>query len=120
MHYKDKRVEGIKIAYIGGGSKQWAWHLMSDLVSYDDISGDVYLYDIHFENAKNNEPYPLVNRLLILSSALGTAFGIDGDLSTAMLADTHFVGTHCFSLLFVRGKKSHFCLLPFQKYTITN
>jgi len=55
MNYKDDIVENIKIAYIGGGSRGWAWGLMSDLVSCDDISGDVYLYDIDYEAAKNNE-----------------------------------------------------------------
>ena len=48
-----KKVKDIKIAYIGGGSRGWAWGLMSDLVSCDDISGDVYLYDIDLEDAKD-------------------------------------------------------------------
>lgn len=51
----NKIVNGIKIAYIGGGSRGWAWGLMSDLASCDDINGDVYLYDIDMEAAKNNE-----------------------------------------------------------------
>jgi len=55
MKYVDRKVEDIKIAYIGGGSRGWAWGLMSDLVSYNDISGDVYLYDIDYEAAQNNE-----------------------------------------------------------------
>ena len=55
MKYTDKGVENIKIAYIGGGSRGWAWGLMSDLVSSDDISGDVALYDIDFDAAYNNE-----------------------------------------------------------------
>ena len=55
MNYINNRVENLKIAYIGGGSRGWAWGLMSDLVSADDISGDVYLYDIDYEAAKNNE-----------------------------------------------------------------
>lgn len=55
MTYSDKKVSNIKIAYIGGGSRGWAWGLMSDLVSCDDISGDVYLYDIDFPAAQNNE-----------------------------------------------------------------
>lgn len=55
MVFSDKRVDEIKIAYIGGGSRGWAWGLMSDLVSADDISGDVYLYDIDFRAAKDNE-----------------------------------------------------------------
>ena len=53
-HQKDC-VENIKIAYIGGGSRGWAWGLMSDLASYEDISGDVYLYDIDEKAAQNNE-----------------------------------------------------------------
>ncbi len=52
---EDKTVEGIKIAYIGGGSRGWAWGLMSDLVSEAEISGDVYLYDIDYDAACKNE-----------------------------------------------------------------
>ena len=56
MKYTDhKTVEGLKIAYIGGGSQGWAWGLMSDLSAADDISGQVALYDIDFEAAKKNE-----------------------------------------------------------------
>ena len=55
MEYVGNKVNNIKIAYIGGGSRGWAWGLMSDLVSCDDINGNVYLYDIDLEAAKNNE-----------------------------------------------------------------
>ena len=55
MKYNENKVEEIKIAYIGGGSRGWAWGLMSDLVSAEDISGEVALYDIDFEAAKANE-----------------------------------------------------------------
>jgi len=55
MRYTNNNVEQLKIAYIGGGSRGWAWGLMSDLASCDDISGDVFLYDIDFEAAKHNE-----------------------------------------------------------------
>ena len=48
-------IENLKIAYIGGGSKGWAWGLMADLAKSDDISGDVALYDIDFKAAKDNE-----------------------------------------------------------------
>lgn len=54
MKFVNKKVEDLKIAYIGGGSRGWAWGLMSDLAKADDISGTVYLYDIDFEAAKNN------------------------------------------------------------------
>ena len=55
MKYNGNKAEQIKIAYVGGGSRGWAWGLMSDLAGCDDISGDVYLYDIDFEAAKYNE-----------------------------------------------------------------
>jgi galacturan 1,4-alpha-galacturonidase len=55
MQYVANKVENIKIAYIGGGSRGWAWGLMSDLASCDDISGEVYLYDIDLKAAQQNE-----------------------------------------------------------------
>ncbi|MBQ7049747.1 MAG: alpha-glucosidase/alpha-galactosidase, partial [Firmicutes bacterium] len=55
MNYNNNKAENIKIAYVGGGSRGWAWGLMSDLASCDDISGDVYLYDIDLEAAQHNE-----------------------------------------------------------------
>lgn len=55
MKHFGNRVEDVKIAYIGGGSKGWAWTLMSDLGQAEDISGQVALYDIDFEAAKRNE-----------------------------------------------------------------
>lgn len=45
----------IKIAYIGGGSRGWAWNLMNDLAKEEQISGQVALYDIDYEAAKCNE-----------------------------------------------------------------
>ena len=55
MRYRDNKVEDVKIAYIGGGSKGWAWGLMSDLAECDDMSGRVALYDIDYDAAKANE-----------------------------------------------------------------
>lgn len=55
MKYTSKGVEGVRIAYVGGGSRGWAWGLMSDLVSCPDMSGEVRLYDIDKEAAKCNE-----------------------------------------------------------------
>ncbi len=55
MIHSGNSVEEIKIAYIGGGSRGWAWGLMSDLAMADDISGEVALYDIDMEAAKANE-----------------------------------------------------------------
>ncbi len=55
MKYTDKGVENLKIAYVGGGSRGWAWKLMSDLAVAGDISGQVDLYDIDYEAACHNE-----------------------------------------------------------------
>ena len=41
----------IKIAYIGGGSKQWARVFMSDLAATEGLSGEIALYDIDREAA---------------------------------------------------------------------
>ncbi len=55
MKYENNCVYELKIAYIGGGSRGWAWGLMSDLAGSGDLNGDVYLYDIDFPAAKRNE-----------------------------------------------------------------
>ena len=45
----------MKIAYIGGGSRQWARNLMMDLALCPDITGVVDLYDIDYQAAQLNE-----------------------------------------------------------------
>lgn len=54
MYYKGNKAYEVKIAYIGGGSRGWAWKLMSDLALEPDISGTVALYDTEYIAAKNN------------------------------------------------------------------
>lgn len=44
----------IRIAYIGGGSRGWAWKLMRDLARETDICGTVALYDIDHQAALDN------------------------------------------------------------------
>ena len=44
----------IRIAYIGGGSRGWAWTFMTDLALDKDISGTIRLYDIDEEAAEKN------------------------------------------------------------------
>ncbi|MCQ2450818.1 MAG: alpha-glucosidase/alpha-galactosidase [Clostridia bacterium] len=55
MKYVNNKAEGVKLAYIGGGSRGWAWTFMSELALQSDVEGDVYLYDIDFDAAKKNE-----------------------------------------------------------------
>ncbi len=55
MSYENQKAKNLKIAYVGGGSRGWAWGLMSDLAQETDIAGVVSLYDIDYQAAKNNE-----------------------------------------------------------------
>ena len=55
MLYENGCVKELKLAYIGGGSRGWAWTLMNDLKKATDLAGTVYLYDIDFKAAKDNE-----------------------------------------------------------------
>ncbi len=50
-----KDVKNLKIAYIGGGSRQWGRNFMNDLALEKELAGSVYLYDIDFEAAEKNE-----------------------------------------------------------------
>ena len=55
QHITCKDPKNLHIAYIGGGSRGWAWGLMKDLAMDRDMCGTVRLYDIDLEAAKNNE-----------------------------------------------------------------
>ena len=54
MYYENRKAHDLKIAYIGGGSRGWAWNLMSDLALEPALSGTVYLYDIDHASAEQN------------------------------------------------------------------
>lgn len=62
MIYRDEKVTDIKIAYIGGGSKGWAWTFMTDLSIDEQLGGNIILYDIDHAAANNNQI--IGNRLL--------------------------------------------------------
>lgn len=55
MKYNENRVTELNIAYIGGGSRGWAWTFMTDLAMEPSLSGTIRLYDLDREAAKNNE-----------------------------------------------------------------
>ncbi|MBN1641465.1 MAG: alpha-galactosidase [Anaerolineae bacterium] len=46
--------EQIKIAYIGGGSRNWARHVMTDLALCPHLAGEIALYDIDYPAAERN------------------------------------------------------------------
>ena len=45
----------LKIAYIGGGSRDWARKLMIDLALCPELTGEIALYDIDMDSARLNE-----------------------------------------------------------------
>ena len=49
------RAGELNVAYIGGGSRGWAWGFMMDLAMDGDLCGTVRLYDIDRSAAKRNE-----------------------------------------------------------------
>lgn len=55
MKYSGDGVTDLRLAYIGGGSRGWAWGLMADLAVDEQISGEIALYDIDFDAARSNE-----------------------------------------------------------------
>jgi len=55
MKYVKGKAEEIQIAYIGGGSRGWAWTFMTDLAMEAQISGTIRLYDIDKGAAQANE-----------------------------------------------------------------
>ena len=55
MEYLSGKVKDVTIAYIGGGSRGWAWTFMTDLALEKSMSGTIRLYDIDKQAAKNNE-----------------------------------------------------------------
>jgi alpha-galactosidase len=57
MKFDNRKVTDIRIAYIGGGSRLWAWNLISDMALEEALGGSVRLYDIDFEAAKENEVF---------------------------------------------------------------
>ena len=83
MKYFDGHVEDIQIAYIGGGSRGWAWTFMTDLAMEEKISGTIRLYDIDHEAAKANEI--IGNHLMGRKEAVGNwKFEVIDDLAQAL------------------------------------
>ena len=54
MRYADGKAKELAVAYIGGGSRGWAWGFMKDLAMDPDLCGTVRLYDIDREAAERN------------------------------------------------------------------
>lgn len=69
MQYSNNKVSDLKIAYIGGGSRGWAWTFMTDLAQDDQISGEIRLYDL--DNAAAEANKAIGNHLMSRPEAKG-------------------------------------------------
>ena len=47
----------VKIGYVGGGSRGWAYTLVNDLAQCTDLAGEVALYDVDHESTTRNERF---------------------------------------------------------------
>ncbi len=78
-------MKDINIAYIGGGSRGWAWTFMTDLALEDEISGTVRLYDIDQQAAEINAE--IGNRLMARPDAKGHwRFEVADTLENSLIA----------------------------------
>ena len=55
MLFSGGKVQGLTVAYIGGGSRGWAWGFMKDLAMDEQMNGVVRLYDIDQDAAEKNK-----------------------------------------------------------------
>lgn len=69
MIYENGKVSDVQIAYLGGGSRGWAWTFMTDLALEPKMSGTIRLYDLNEEAAKANES--IGNRVSQREEAVG-------------------------------------------------
>ena len=55
MNYQGDSATDINIAYIGGGSRGWAWTFMTELALEPSMQGTIKLYDSDIDAVKSNE-----------------------------------------------------------------
>ena len=103
--HQDNKVTGLTVAYIGGGSRGWAWGFMRDIISDGQISGTVRLYDIDREAAERNQKIGMmlaarhpdaVGKLMVVDMVpfMGAMFGPPGTTaeSVAPIAEQIYQG----------------------------
>jgi galacturan 1,4-alpha-galacturonidase len=89
MKYQQGKMQDMKIAYIGGGSRGWAWTFMADLSMEPLMEGRVYLYDINREAAKKNAQ--IGNDLSLVPNTVGQWKYEVADTLEVALTDADFV-----------------------------
>ena len=100
MKYANHKVSGIRLAYIGGGSRGWAWKFMADLAMEPSLSGEVALYDIDRPAAEANEI--IGNKIDAMPAAAGRwHYSVANTLQEALTGGTEkeLYPRNCVSLL---------------------
>lgn len=69
MKYEQTKIRDVRLCYIGGGSRGWAWTFMADLAMEGNLGGEVVLYDIDRPAAEANAV--IGNRLSAMPAAPG-------------------------------------------------
>lgn len=83
MKVQNSKASDVQIAYIGGGSRGWAWTFMTDLAQEPAMDGTIRLYDIDEPAARANEV--IGNRLTERPDAVGRwRYVTCPDLKTAL------------------------------------
>ena len=76
-------IRDLQIAYVGGGSRGWAWTFMTDLALTPELSGTIRLYDIDREAAGRNAV--IGNRLTARPDVPGKwAYEVHDSLASAL------------------------------------
>ena len=81
--------KSLNIAYIGGGSRAWAWTFMTDLALEPELGGVIRLYDIDGAAAESNEI--IGNRISSLPQARGAWRYVTSPTLRDALAGADFV-----------------------------
>lgn len=83
MKYENHHVSNLRLAYIGGGSRGWAWKFMTDLAMEPSMSGEIVLYDIDREAAEANEV--IGNKIDAMPATVGHwHYSVAGSLQEAL------------------------------------
>jgi alpha-galactosidase len=72
----------LKLCYIGGGSRNWAWVFIKDLSFEKEIAGAIYLYDTDVEAAQANEE--LGNKVMTAYNPGQWSFKTEASLEKAL------------------------------------
>ncbi|MBQ9141798.1 MAG: alpha-glucosidase/alpha-galactosidase [Lachnospiraceae bacterium] len=89
MKFENNRVTDLQIAYIGGGSRGWAWTFMTDLAMEEALAGTIRLYDIDKAAAKANET--IGNKLKDREDVVGKWNYVTADSLEEALSGADFV-----------------------------